>query len=303
MPAAPLQPVCLENGLDHTVGKVVQIQRPAYRIRKHPTGRILGLDGIEHKSKRLDDRNYAGVIVILVGLGLVFKMSPPDRTADAQNGPIVVVPPLTWNFALAQTSERRHSNCRPDNTLSNLGSVRAVLGQNDKSLSAGEELKVLFHFPKRIGESFPPMPLAFGDRDPGHWVDTLVDALTFGKSEHRRKRYLDVLISSVGQVVSFRLVRGFDFTHQVFTVHRPEVPDATDDTILDVTTPRILVPLYRRARQLPRDRWGVNLLEEFHDCDPRARRFRRAVHSIHEFCGERHDFALLWEIPLARQTP
>jgi hypothetical protein len=151
MPAAPLQPVCLENGLDHTVGKVIQIQRPAYRIRKHPAGCILGLDGIEHKSKRLDDRNYAGVIVILVGLGLLFKVSPPDRTADVQNVPIVVFPPLPSNFALAQTSKRRHSNCRPDNTLSNLGSVRAVLGQNDKSLSAGEKLKMLFHFPKRIG--------------------------------------------------------------------------------------------------------------------------------------------------------
>ncbi len=55
--AFPLQPVCLEPGLDNTLGKVVQIQRPADSIWEHPARCILGLDRIEHKSKRLDDRN------------------------------------------------------------------------------------------------------------------------------------------------------------------------------------------------------------------------------------------------------
>src|SRR5260370_17002243 len=53
----PLKPVCFEPGLDTTPGKVGQIQRPADSIWEHPARCILGLDRIEHKSKRLDDRN------------------------------------------------------------------------------------------------------------------------------------------------------------------------------------------------------------------------------------------------------
>src|SRR3984893_1183316 len=58
-----VQSVCLENGLDDTVGEVVQIQRPANRIREHPARSILWLDGVEHDPKRLDDRNDPGVFL------------------------------------------------------------------------------------------------------------------------------------------------------------------------------------------------------------------------------------------------
>ncbi len=151
MPAFSLQPVCLEHGLDHTVGEVVQIERPANRIREHPAGGILGLDGIEHEPKGLDDWNDTGVFIVLMGFGLILKMSPPHRASDVKNVPVVVFPPLPSNLALTQASKCRHTNDRPDDTLSNFGSVRAVLGGDDNGLRVREKLKVLFHFVKSIG--------------------------------------------------------------------------------------------------------------------------------------------------------
>jgi hypothetical protein len=93
MPALPLQSACLERGLDHTVSEVIQIQRPANRIGEHPARVILGLDGAEHEPKRCDDRYDAGVFFILVGLGLVLQVSPPDRAPDVDDVPIVVFSP------------------------------------------------------------------------------------------------------------------------------------------------------------------------------------------------------------------
>jgi hypothetical protein len=102
MPAFPLQPVCLENRLEDTVSEVVQIQRPANRVGEHPAGCIFWLDGFKDGSKRLDNWNDAGVFLILVRLGLILQMRPPNRTPDVQIVPIVVFPPLPSNFALRE---------------------------------------------------------------------------------------------------------------------------------------------------------------------------------------------------------
>src|ERR1700683_602204 len=67
-------------------------------------------------------------------------MSPPHRAPDIQNIPVVIFPPLPPNLALTQTSERRHPNSRPDGMLSNFGSVRAILDEDDDGLRAGEKL-------------------------------------------------------------------------------------------------------------------------------------------------------------------
>jgi hypothetical protein len=56
----------------------LQVQSPANRIRKYPTGRNFGLDCVSEISKRFDDRHYSGVFIILVSLGLIFEMSPPN---------------------------------------------------------------------------------------------------------------------------------------------------------------------------------------------------------------------------------
>jgi len=72
VPAFPLQPICLENGFDHAVSEVVQIQRPANRIREQPPRSILRLDRVEQEPKRLDDRNDAGVFVILATSFVIF---------------------------------------------------------------------------------------------------------------------------------------------------------------------------------------------------------------------------------------
>jgi hypothetical protein len=79
VPAFSRQTVCLEHWLNHTISEVVQIQRPANRVGEHPSTRKFRLDRIEHSPKRLDDWHDTGVIVILVGLGLLFHVSPPDR--------------------------------------------------------------------------------------------------------------------------------------------------------------------------------------------------------------------------------
>ena len=50
VPAFPLQAVRPENGFDHTISEVVQIQRPANRVREHPAGSIFWLDGVERNS-------------------------------------------------------------------------------------------------------------------------------------------------------------------------------------------------------------------------------------------------------------
>ena len=52
VPAFPLQTVGLEDGLDHTVGEVVQIQRPANPIWEHPAGSVLWLDGVDARQMR-----------------------------------------------------------------------------------------------------------------------------------------------------------------------------------------------------------------------------------------------------------
>jgi hypothetical protein len=53
--------------------------------------------------------------------------------------------------------------------------------------------------------------------------------------------------------------------------------------------------------QLSGDCREVDIVEEFHDCDSRVRRSRRAVHSIHEFFGEGRDLEPLRVLSLARQ--
>src|SRR5262249_53928853 len=146
---------------------------------------------------------------------------------DIENIPVVILPPLPPNLALTQTSECRHSNSRPDDSLSNFGSVRAILGRDDDGLRAGEKLKVLFHLVKSVGKALPPVLLTLGDPDSSHWVHPVIDTLTFGKREHRRKCHLNVFMRSVRQVVRERLVRGFDLPHEVFTVYASEVPDPT----------------------------------------------------------------------------
>src|SRR5260370_16361941 len=47
----------MDPGLITTCAKFAQIQDTADSIWEHPVRCILGLDRIEHKSKRLDDRN------------------------------------------------------------------------------------------------------------------------------------------------------------------------------------------------------------------------------------------------------
>jgi hypothetical protein len=98
MPAFPVEPVCLKNGLDRTLGEVVQIQRLAICIGKSPAECIFGRDGIEPSSERLDERNNAGVF-IFVGLGPGFQVSRPRL--DVKNVPIVILRSAMVNSAFS----------------------------------------------------------------------------------------------------------------------------------------------------------------------------------------------------------
>ncbi len=91
------------------------------------------------------------------------------------------------NLALTQTSECRHSYSRPDDTLSNFGSVRAILGGDDDGLRAGKKLKVLFHLLKSVGKALPPVLFTLGDRDSSHRVHAVID--TFTSPVHHRVRH------------------------------------------------------------------------------------------------------------------
>jgi hypothetical protein len=63
----------------------------------------------------------------------------------------------------------------------------------------------------------------------------------------------------------FSFVVGFNFTHQVFTDQRPEVPNATFHTIFNVAAPSILVALNRAPRQFLLNRGEIALLHEIDD--------------------------------------
>src|SRR5271155_3790728 len=58
-----------------------------------------------------------------------------------------------------------------------------------------------------VGKAFPPVPFTLGDRDSSHWIHAVVDTLTFGKREHRRKRHLNVCVRSVRQFPSCSRLR------------------------------------------------------------------------------------------------
>lgn len=96
----PLQAVCLEHWLNHTVGNIVEVECPANGIREHPPACNLRLNGIEDASQRFNYRHNSGLVLIIVCLGFLIEMSPPHRTSDIENIPVVVLPPLSPEFAL-----------------------------------------------------------------------------------------------------------------------------------------------------------------------------------------------------------
>src|ERR1700723_1465453 len=80
MPAFPLQPGALKIGLTIRSARLSKSSAPPIVLGNIQPGSIFWLGGVKDDSKRRDDRNDAGVFLILVGLGLILQLRPPEET-------------------------------------------------------------------------------------------------------------------------------------------------------------------------------------------------------------------------------